>query len=102
MASKRGRKTCSPEHSLEARPMRSRTTPPPYRPVCPRSFTRSTEGPASDLAAQAMAPQMARARQLGRFDCLNRYHVALEALREAWRSRRFTMDKMYRYARICE
>ena len=48
-----------------------------------------------------MAPQMARARQLGRFDCLNRYHVALEALREAWRSRRFTMDKMYRYARIC-
>jgi hypothetical protein len=27
--------------------------------------------------------------------------VALEALREAWRPRRFTMDKMYRYARIC-
>ncbi len=27
--------------------------------------------------------------------------VALEALREAWRARRFTMDKMYRYARIC-
>jgi predicted transcriptional regulator of viral defense system len=27
--------------------------------------------------------------------------VALEALREAWRARRFTMDKMYLYARIC-
>jgi predicted transcriptional regulator of viral defense system len=27
--------------------------------------------------------------------------VALEALREAWRARRFTMDKIYRYARIC-
>ena len=27
--------------------------------------------------------------------------VALEALREAWRARRLTMDKMYRYARIC-
>ena len=27
--------------------------------------------------------------------------VALEALREAWRARRFTMDKMYRFARIC-
>jgi predicted transcriptional regulator of viral defense system len=27
--------------------------------------------------------------------------VALEALREAWRPRRFTLDKMYRYARIC-
>jgi predicted transcriptional regulator of viral defense system len=27
--------------------------------------------------------------------------VALEALREAWRAQRFTMDKMYRYARIC-
>jgi len=27
--------------------------------------------------------------------------VALEALREAWRARRFTMDKMYRHARIC-
>jgi predicted transcriptional regulator of viral defense system len=27
--------------------------------------------------------------------------VALEALREAWRARRFTMDKLYRYARIC-
>jgi predicted transcriptional regulator of viral defense system len=27
--------------------------------------------------------------------------VALEALREAWRSRRFTMDELERYARIC-
>ena len=27
--------------------------------------------------------------------------VALEALREAWQARRFTMDKMYLYARIC-
>jgi predicted transcriptional regulator of viral defense system len=27
--------------------------------------------------------------------------VALEALREAWRDRRFTMDEMDRYARIC-
>lgn len=27
--------------------------------------------------------------------------VALEALREAWRARRFTMDEMDRYARIC-
>jgi predicted transcriptional regulator of viral defense system len=27
--------------------------------------------------------------------------VALEALREAWRARRFTMDKVYLYARIC-
>jgi predicted transcriptional regulator of viral defense system len=27
--------------------------------------------------------------------------VALEALREAWRDRRFTMDAMERYARIC-
>ena len=27
--------------------------------------------------------------------------VALEALREAWRDRRFTMDRMHRYARIC-
>lgn len=27
--------------------------------------------------------------------------VALEALREAWRARRFTMDEMHRYARIC-
>ncbi|OGW54578.1 MAG: transcriptional regulator [Nitrospirae bacterium RBG_19FT_COMBO_55_12] len=27
--------------------------------------------------------------------------VALEALREAWRERRFTMDEMDRYARIC-
>jgi predicted transcriptional regulator of viral defense system len=27
--------------------------------------------------------------------------VALEALREAWRARRFTMDKMYFYARVC-
>jgi hypothetical protein len=25
----------------------------------------------------------------------------LEALREAWRARRFTMDKVYLYARIC-
>src|ERR1700676_1186563 len=27
--------------------------------------------------------------------------VALEALRESWRARRFTMDKMYFYARVC-
>ena len=27
--------------------------------------------------------------------------VALEALREAWRARRFTMDAMDRYARVC-
>lgn len=27
--------------------------------------------------------------------------VTLEALREAWRARRFTMDEMDRYARIC-
>ena len=27
--------------------------------------------------------------------------VALEALREAWRDRRFTMDEIHRYARIC-
>jgi predicted transcriptional regulator of viral defense system len=27
--------------------------------------------------------------------------VALEALREAWRARRFTMDSVYGYARIC-
>ena len=27
--------------------------------------------------------------------------VALEALREAWRARRFTMDEIHRYARIC-
>ena len=27
--------------------------------------------------------------------------VALEALREAWRERRFTMDELDRYARIC-
>jgi predicted transcriptional regulator of viral defense system len=27
--------------------------------------------------------------------------VALEALREAWRARGFTMDKMDRYARVC-
>ena len=27
--------------------------------------------------------------------------VALEALREAWRERRFTMDALDRYARIC-
>jgi len=27
--------------------------------------------------------------------------VALEALREGWRARRFTMDEIHRYARIC-
>lgn len=27
--------------------------------------------------------------------------VALEALREAWRARRFTMDDIHRYARLC-
>jgi hypothetical protein len=27
--------------------------------------------------------------------------VALEALREGWRERRFTMDELWRYARIC-
>ena len=27
--------------------------------------------------------------------------VALEALREAWRAKRFTMDEIHRYARIC-
>jgi predicted transcriptional regulator of viral defense system len=27
--------------------------------------------------------------------------VALEGLREAWRDRRFTMDEIYRYARVC-
>ena len=27
--------------------------------------------------------------------------VALEALREAWRGRRFTMDELDRYAAIC-
>ncbi len=27
--------------------------------------------------------------------------VALEALREAWRARRFTMDEIHRYARLC-
>ena len=27
--------------------------------------------------------------------------VALEALREGWRARRFTMDELWRYARIC-
>ena len=27
--------------------------------------------------------------------------VALEALREAWRERRFTMDELSRYAAIC-
>jgi hypothetical protein len=27
--------------------------------------------------------------------------VALEALREAWRDRRFKMDDIYRYARVC-
>jgi len=27
--------------------------------------------------------------------------VALEALREAWRDRRFTMDEIDRFARIC-
>lgn len=27
--------------------------------------------------------------------------VALEALRDAWRARRFTMAGMHRYARVC-
>jgi hypothetical protein len=27
--------------------------------------------------------------------------VAVEALREAWRERRFTMDEIDRYAKIC-
>jgi predicted transcriptional regulator of viral defense system len=27
--------------------------------------------------------------------------VALEALRDGWRARRFTMDEIYRYARVC-
>ena len=27
--------------------------------------------------------------------------VALEALREAWRERRFTMDEMWKYAKVC-
>jgi predicted transcriptional regulator of viral defense system len=27
--------------------------------------------------------------------------IALEALREGWRARRFTMDEIYRYARVC-
>jgi hypothetical protein len=27
--------------------------------------------------------------------------VALEALREGWRGRRFTMDELWGYARIC-
>ena len=27
--------------------------------------------------------------------------VALEALREAWRARRFTMNAIYRFARVC-
>jgi len=27
--------------------------------------------------------------------------VALEALREGWRARKFTMDELYRYADIC-
>ena len=27
--------------------------------------------------------------------------VALEALREAWREKRFTMDELYRQAQIC-
>ena len=27
--------------------------------------------------------------------------VALEALRESWRAKRFTMDEMHRYARVC-
>ena len=27
--------------------------------------------------------------------------VALEALREAWRDRRFKMDDIHRYARVC-
>jgi len=27
--------------------------------------------------------------------------VALEALREAWRARRFAMDEIHRYARVC-
>ena len=27
--------------------------------------------------------------------------VALEALREAWRAKRFTMDEIHRYARVC-
>lgn len=27
--------------------------------------------------------------------------VALEALREGWRERQFTMDELYRYADIC-
>lgn len=39
-------------------------------------------------------------------DCFKYRHkigldVALEALREAWRTRRFTMDALDRYARIC-
>jgi predicted transcriptional regulator of viral defense system len=39
-------------------------------------------------------------------DCFKYRHkigleVALEALREAWRARRFTMDDMDRYARVC-
>jgi len=27
--------------------------------------------------------------------------VVLEALREAWRARRFTMNEIYRFARVC-
>jgi len=27
--------------------------------------------------------------------------VALEALREGWRARRFTMDELWHYAKIC-
>jgi predicted transcriptional regulator of viral defense system len=27
--------------------------------------------------------------------------VALEALREAWRAKQFTMDEIHRYARVC-
>lgn len=27
--------------------------------------------------------------------------VALEALREAWQARQFTMDDVHRYARLC-
>lgn len=39
-------------------------------------------------------------------DCFKYRHkigldVALEALREAWRARRFTMDELHRYAGIC-
>ena len=72
---------------------------------CASAGRRSREGDRDTRAIEGASVRVYGVRQdpRGLFKYRNKIglDVALEALREAWRERKFTMDEIDRYARIC-